>query len=332
MGAEFAGRFDLARQAEACPPCGVRGAHPAPPPKGSPMASSFWQGKVALVTGGSSGLGRAVAEALAAAGARVVIAARGADALAKVAAQIERRGGVCLPVVADITRADDVERLFAETLARYGQLDLLVNAAGRSRRGALADTSAEEVREMLELNVVALVRCTRAALPFLLPRRGHVVHIGSLAGKGVGRWLGAYPASKHAVTAYAQQLRLELGPEGLHVLLVCPGPIARSEPRGENTQRASDAELARLPAEARQPGGGVRTRAIDPAWLAARILRACERRQAELVVPWVARLVFALGELSPGLADCLMRWTTSGRRADGPPPALPAAQEKPRPE
>jgi short-subunit dehydrogenase len=128
------------------------------------------------------------------------------------------------------------------------------------------------------------------------------VNIGSLAGKSAARWLGAYPASKFALTAYTQQLRLELAPEGIHVLLVCPGPIARPDAR-----RYDDSGL---PPEAQRPGGGVRTRAIDPAELAQRILRACEQRQPELVVPWRARLLFAISQLSPRWGDALIQRLT----------------------
>ena len=119
----------------------------------------------------------------------------------------------------------------AKRLARFGRLDVLVNNAGRSMRGKVLDTTPEQFRDLMELNLIALVRCTRAAVPELLRRQGHVVNIGSLASKAASRWVGAYPATKHAVAAYSQQLRLELGPQGLHVLLVCPGPIERKDPR-----------------------------------------------------------------------------------------------------
>ena len=100
---------------------------------------------------------------------------------------------------------------------------------------------------------MALVRCTRAAMPHLLESHGHLVNIGSLAGKTAARYMGAYSATKFAVSAYSQQLRLELGRQGLHVLLVSPGPIARDEPR------VYSAEKARRPApSARKPGGGVK--------------------------------------------------------------------------
>lgn len=270
--------------------------------------ATFWHGKVAVVTGGSSGLGKAIAKAFAARGARVVIAARRPDALAAAAEDLRALGHEVTAVATDVTRDDDVERLFAKTIERYGKLDVLVNNAGRSMRGALADTTAQEFREMLDLNVLGLVRCTHAALPHLLGSRGHLVNIGSLAGKSAARWVGAYAASKFAVTAYSQQLRLELTGKGLHVLLVCPGPIARDEPRSEADER--DALRRELPARAYQPGAGVHTKLLSPERLADEIVSACETRRPELIRPRKARLLFALSQISPRLGDwLLMRFT-----------------------
>ena len=268
-----------------------------------------WQGKVVVVTGGSSGLGKAIAAAFAAHGAQVVIAARRADALAAVADELLAKGREVAAVAADITRPEDVERLFAKTIERFGRLDVLVNNAGRSMRRAIADTTPEDFSELLDLNVVALVRCTRAALPHLLASRGHVVNIGSLAGKSAARYIGAYPATKFAVTAYSQQLRLELSPQGLHVLLVCPGPIERDDAQAEATQERGESGNA-LPASAYQPGAGVRTKALSPSRLAEEIVRACETRRRELIRPRSARLLFALMQLSPRLADWLVKRLT----------------------
>ena len=266
---------------------------------------SYWQDRVALVTGGSSGLGRVIAAALAAAGAKVVIGALEADAVEQAAQEMRRDGHDVLGVQADITRQEDVDRLFATALEKYGRLDALVNNAGRSMRGKLMQTTPEDFRQLMELNLIALVRCTLAAVPHLLPRRGHVVNIGSLAAKSAARWVGAYPASKHAVAAYSQQLRLEMEPEGLHVLLVCPGPVARPDERLYPL-----AGLENVPESARRAGAGVRVRAIAPDWLAQKILRACERRAPELVVPGKARLLFAIAQLSPRLGDWLVRRMT----------------------
>jgi uncharacterized protein len=268
---------------------------------------SFWQNKVALITGGSSGLGRVIAETFAAAGAKVAIAALEAEPLARTVDEMHSDGFDVLGIQADITRQDDVDRLFAQTLDRFGHLDVLVNNAGRSMRGKLLDTTPEQFRDLLELNLIALVRCTRAAAPHLLKQRGHVVNIGSLAAKSAARWVGAYPTTKFAVAAYSQQLRLELGPLGLHVLLVCPGPVERKDPRLYPLEGMED-----LPESARRPGAGVKTKAISPQKLAQKILRACQRRRPELIVPASARLLFALAQLWPSFADWIVLRKTGG--------------------
>jgi hypothetical protein len=262
---------------------------------------SYWKNKVVLITGGSSGLGRVIAEAFAAAKARVVIAGLEPQAVDEAARSLTASGCETLGIAVDITRQDQVDSLLGQIQDRFGGLDVLVNNAGRSMRGKLLDTTAEQFRDLMELNLIALVRCTRAAIPLLLPRRGHVVNIGSLASKAASRWVGAYPATKHAVAALSQQLRLELGPEGLHVLLVCPGPIVRQGSRLYPLEGMED-----VPERARQPGAGVRVRPIVPQALGRAILRACEKRRAELIVPGYARILFAIAQIWPRLGDWLV--------------------------
>jgi short-subunit dehydrogenase len=262
---------------------------------------SYWQDKVAIVTGGSTGLGRAIAAALVAQGAKVVVAARTADTLAATAAELRAQGGDVLDVPTDVTNDRDVRNLISRTLERYGRIDLLVNNAGRSARGKAIETSPEEFAAMTELNLIGLVRCTQAAMPHLLASRGHLVNIGSLAGKTAARYMGAYSATKHAVSAYSAQLRREMADQGLHVLLVSPGPIARDTPR------VYAADTGSIPESARKPGGGVKTNLIRPERLAQQILKACQRRKAELVVPGVARWIFAISDLWPGVGDWLVR-------------------------
>src|SRR5262245_29702750 len=276
-------------------PASNRGANAVESPRSMP----YWKDKVALVTGGSSGLGLAIARAAAGQCAKVVIAARDGERLQAAAGQMGASG-----IAADVTRQGDVERLIQTVVTDHGRLDLLVNCAGKSSRGLVAETTAEQFRELLELNFLATVRTTQAALPHLLRSHGHVVQIGSLSAKTASPHMGAYPASKFPLAAYAQQLRLELGSQGLHVLLVCPGPIRRDD-AGSRYDAA-----ATLPESARQPGGGVKLKGIDPDWLAARILAACERRQPELVIPARARLLFAICQLWPSWGDWIVRKMT----------------------
>jgi short-subunit dehydrogenase len=267
----------------------------------------YWSNKIALVTGGSKGLGLAIARALVQSGAKVVISARNQVQLAAGAALLSTSDQKCGWLPADVTQEEQVDALVAETIKMHGRLDLLVNCAGKSDRGEAAATTAEQFRDLLELNFISAVRVTRATLPHLIESRGHIINIGSLAAKTASPFLGAYPASKFPLAAYSQQLRMELAPQGLHVLLVCPGPIRRDDAGSRYNFQAAD-----LPASARQPGGGVRLRGIDPDWLARRILVACQRRQPELIVPARAKLLFAIAQLWPALGDWIVTRMTKG--------------------
>ena len=188
-----------------------------------------WKHKTIVITGGSSGLGLAIAQAFAERGARLVLIARDEARLQR-AAEAVGRGGVRVSTwTADLTSSEEVARAFTAIRQEQATFDVLVNAAGRSDRSAILDTGEQDFQALWDLNFLGVVRCTRWAAESLMPVRGHVVNIGSLASKTASRYLGAYPASKFAVAAYSQQLRLELGPRGLHVLLVCPGPLARDD-------------------------------------------------------------------------------------------------------
>ncbi len=264
---------------------------------------NYWQDKVVIITGGSAGLGLALAKESHRQGARVVLVARDEARLQKAVAEIGGEAEV-QAIPADITDQQQVDALFARIDDELGRIDMLINCAGKSARGEILDTTPANFRDLIELNFLAVVRCTRAALPQLRRTRGHLVHIGSLASKSAARFLGAYPASKFPVAAYAQQLRLELSSEGVHVLLVCPGPLARVDAGS----RYADTTV---PHSAQQPGGGVKLKGIDPTWLSKRILGACERRKAELIVPAKARILFALSQLSPRLGDWILRRMTT---------------------
>jgi len=268
---------------------------------------TYWQNKVVLVTGGSSGLGRVIAETFHRAGAKLALVALERPDVEKAAAEIGATGieGSTLPIHADITRQEDVDRIFETVKEHFSGLDVLVNNAGRSMRGMALDTTPEQFQVLFDLNVLGTVRCTRAAAPMLLERKGHIVNIGSLAAKSAVKYVGAYPVSKFAVAAYSQQLRLELGPEGLHILLVCPGPIRR-----ENERLYPLEGLENIPESARQPGAGVKVGRIDPNDLARKILTYCEKRKPELVLPGKARLLFALSQLMPSLGDWIVKRST----------------------
>ena len=172
-------------------------------------------------------------------------------------------------------------------------------------RGEVLKTPPEDFRALWELNFLAALRATQAFADELTKNSGHIVLIGSLASKVCASLPRAYPTSKFPLAALAQQLRLELGPSGAHVLLVCPGPIARDNaaPRYVDSGATGSASV---PTSAQGPGGGAKVTAINPKLLSDKILDACQRRQPELIVPAKARLLFALSQLSPKLGDWLL--------------------------
>ena len=266
---------------------------------------SYWQDKVAIVTGGSAGLGLEIARTLSAAGAKVVIAARDQSRLDAATQQLAKSSAAVDNFVADVTQDNDVEALMSYVVKTHGRLDVLVNNAGKSMRGDAISTTPDQFQDLLEVNFLSVVRCTRAAVAYLSESKGHLINIGSLSAKTGSRYLGAYPASKFPLVAYSQQLRFELEPRGIHVLLVCPGPIARNDEDDRWVEAAKD-----LPDSARKPGGGVKLKGISAERLSRQILDACERRKAELVVPGKARILFAISQLWPRLGDWIVKKKT----------------------
>ena len=193
------------------------------------MDLARWRGRVALVTGASSGIGRAVAERLAEAHMRVVVCGRRRARLHELAERLGGRGAEVLPIAVDLRREGDVAALFARVRSGWGGVDVLVNSAGLGRDAPLLDGPTEAWREMFELNVLALCVCTREAVHDMRRRgdSGHVVHVSSMSAYRVPPQAGAYAATKHAVRALTEGLRAELRAlnSGIRVSSVSPGTV-----------------------------------------------------------------------------------------------------------
>ncbi len=259
-----------------------------------------------LVTGGSSGFGWHLAHAWGKAGSKPILVARDVTKLSVAAARLGELNVPADTFAADVTKDEQVTQLVDHVRSQHGRLDVLINAAGKSARGRAAETTPTQFQELWELNFLAAVRCVQATLPLIREARGSIINIGSLASKTAGQFLGAYPASKFPLAAYSQQLRMELQAEGIHVLLVCPGPIQREDAGPRYADASQD-----LPPSAQRPGGGAKLSAIEPAKLADQVLTACERRRPELIVPGKARWLFAISQLWPAWGDRILRGKTS---------------------
>jgi NADP-dependent 3-hydroxy acid dehydrogenase YdfG len=207
-------------------------------------------GRVALVTGASSGIGEATARALAYAGANVAITARRADRLKMIAGEIKESGARVLPIVADLVREDENRRIVAETEARFGRLDILVNNAGVMLLAPVDASKPEEWRQMLELNVLGPMVSSQTALPIMRARGGgHIVNIASTAGRIANPNVSGYSASKFGIVAFSESLRREVYKDNIRVTVIEPGVVAtelRDHIPHAGTKQAVDAWASSL--------------------------------------------------------------------------------------
>lgn len=181
---------------------------------------------VVVITGASSGIGRSLALSWAKRGARVVLSARGQEALERVAAEVRAAGGEALAVAGDVTIEQDRAALVERTLGAYGRLDVLVNNAGRGYYAPTLEIEPDKLEAIYRLNVVAPVRLAQLAIEPLTAAKGTIVMISSIAGLAVAPRMGAYASSKFALEALSMTLRAEVASRGVRVLVVRPGPVA----------------------------------------------------------------------------------------------------------
>ena len=182
--------------------------------------------KVALITGSGRGIGRAMAIAYAAEGARVVIASRSTSQLDEVAAEIAARGGEVLAVPTDLRIQIEVENLVQQTVDRFGRIDILVNNAGINPRGLFLDSTDEEWEQGWQINVMGVVRCCRAALPIMQEQgSGNIINVGSGMGQVGHANLSVYCASKAALHGLTQAIAEEVWQDGIIANVLIPGPV-----------------------------------------------------------------------------------------------------------
>ena len=212
------------------------------------------QGKVAVVTGASKGIGASIAEHLAAAGAAVVVnyaaSKTGADA---VVSHIKEKGGTAVAVQADLSKPDDIKRLFAQTKATYGKLDVLVNNAGIYEFVPLDAVTPEHFHKQFNLNVLGLLLATQEAVKLMGPTGGSVINISSIAGPMPVENASVYSATKAAVDAVTIALSKELGPKKIRVNSLNPGMV---ETEGLHAAGIAESDFRKM-VEAQTPLGRI---------------------------------------------------------------------------
>ena len=249
--------------------------------------------KVLIVTGASSGIGKATALEAATRGYQLVLAARNTEKLENLVASFRQQGVNAIGIPTDVSREEDCKQLINAAVAHYGRIDVLINNAGISMRAVFADASLDVLKQLMETNFWGTVYCTKYALPFLLESKGSVAGVSSIAGyKGLPGRTG-YSASKFAMQGFLEALRIENLKKGLHVLVACPGFTASNI---RNTALAADGS---------QQGESPRDeqKMMSSEEVAKHLMNAIEQRKSELVLTTQGKLTVWLNKFFPRLVD-----------------------------
>jgi NAD(P)-dependent dehydrogenase (short-subunit alcohol dehydrogenase family) len=253
------------------------------------------RGKTALITGGSRGLGLALAREFAARGARVAICGRDPESLERARASLARAGGEVVALPCDVTDQNSVQSLVEEVRRRLGPLDILINNAGVIEVGPAETMSLADFEEAMGTNFWGMVYPTLAVLPEMRERRtGRIVNITSIGGKlGIPHLL-PYSASKFAAVGFSQGLRTEVAADGIKVVTVVPGLMRTGSPRNAIFRGQHRSEYAWFSISDSLPGLSVSAESA-----ARRIVEACRRGDAEVLFPITTRIAAVAGAIAP---------------------------------
>lgn len=266
--------------------------------------------RTAIITGASRGIGVRLAEALAAKGVHLALAARSADELQETAARIQARGVRAIAVPTDVTEATDLQNLVDRTTAELGPPDLLVNNAGVQKVTRFESVDPADIAWIINTNVIAVETLTRLVLPGMIERgRGHICNIASLSGRTAYPYNTIYASSKHAVVGFSWSLREEMRPYGVEVSVICPGFVSDE---GMFARRHPDDTPPKI------------TRMVSPVDVAAKTVDAIEKNKAEVIVTGgLGNIVDVFHALSPDTTAKIQRraglYDYVRQEADRPP-------------
>ncbi len=245
--------------------------------------------QIAIVTGASSGIGKATALALARHGANLTLASRNGAALKDLVGEIAVIGQQALVVVTDVTQPDQVSKMVETSLSHWGCIDILVSCAGKYIRAPITHVTREMLAESLEVNFYGGVYAIQAALPSMLAqKRGHIILVSSMDGKIALPLDAPYVSAKFALNGFGAVLRQELVGSGVAVSLILPGRV--------DTPMIENLHVPWISAK------------ISPDTVAKEIIKAIHHHKAEVIVPFQAGLLYYISAFSPRLADKLTRW------------------------
>ncbi|MFP4619808.1 MAG: SDR family oxidoreductase [Bacteroidales bacterium] len=252
-------------------------------------------GKVIIITGASSGIGKACAYLFSDKGAKVVIAARNEKKLREIEKDLKTKNREVVAVKTDVSVKADCKRLVEKTVSAFGKIDVLVNNAGLSMRGLFEDISLEVIEKLMNVNFWGTVYCTNFALPHLLKSQGSVIGISSIAGfQGLPGRTG-YSSSKFAMHGFLETLRVEMLRKGVHVMIAAPGFTS------------SGVRKSALGPEGNAQGESPRdeSKMMSPEQVAEKVARGIIKRKRLIVMTSKGKLTVLLKKFAPNLLDKL---------------------------
>jgi short-subunit dehydrogenase len=249
--------------------------------------------KVIIITGGSSGIGKALAERFGHEGSKLVITGRKQDQLEEVAGNLRSKGVHVLAVVADASIETDCARVVDATIETYGRIDVLINNAGISMHALFEDLQLDVFRKVMEVNFYGMIYTTKYALPYIIRSKGSVVGISSVNGRRATPERSAYSASKFAMIGFLESLRSEMLDRGVHVLTACPGFTA------SNIRKSALLGNGRVQGYSPADEGHM----MAAGEVADHIYNAVVRRKRDLLLTLQGKLAVWLNVLFPGWMD-----------------------------
>ena len=263
---------------------------------GDRETSGELKNKVIIITGASSGIGKALALEVASRGAKVILASRNIFRLSLVEKEISRLGGTYMSVVTDVTEKSDCEKLVDRTIERFNKIDILINNAGISMRAIFNELDISVFEKVFDTNFIGAVYCTKYALPYILKQQGSLVAISSISGLTPLPARSAYVASKYAMDGFFQTIRLENKDNGLHVLIVHPGFTS------SNIRYSALNEHG----ESQKKSPRIENKMMSANRVAQVIVKATIKRKRELILTTQGKLLVEMYKFIPTLTDKLI--------------------------
>lgn len=251
--------------------------------------------KVVIITGASSGIGKALAFSFGNEGAKIVITGRKEAPLLEVGSELSKLGIDNLAIISDVSIENNNIEMVKKTIEKYGKIDILINNAGISMRAMFEDCDVNVIKTLMDINFYGTVYATKYALPYIKATKGSIVGVSSIAGYRGLPVRSGYSASKFAMNGFLEALRTELLHTGVHVLTACPGFTA------------SNIRVASLGADGNSKGDSMRDEGnmMSSEEVADRILKAVNNRDRDMILTLQGKAIVLINKLFPKLADKL---------------------------